>query len=341
MSVTWSSRCRWVAGALAIAAAPALAADPQPPAADMLYHMAEATRALHYTGTFVYQRDNQIHAMKIVHRGDVNETEGEGEYERMTSLSGAAREVIRDGSRVVCIYADNRSVVVEKSPSTKYLPLALFGASSALGDLYQVEVKGDDRVAGRAAWTVAVRPLERDRYGYAIWIDKESKLPLRSTVVANDGDKVLEEVQFTSISTYDAIPDEWLQPEFASAGYRWFANTKPEDDAPAGAQNGSDETGWAVSWLPTGFKLMRDQEQMVSASRVPVRHWVYSDGLAMVSVFIEQLDDVKAPLRGYSTRGAVNAFGRVEREHQITVVGEVPLNTIRRIAGSIAFKKSP
>lgn len=340
MSAFWCNRYRWIACAVAAVSAPSLAADPQLHAADMLYHMAEATRALNYTGTFVYQRGQQIHTMKIVHRGDTNEAEGE--YERLTSLSGAAREVIRDGSRVVCIYADNRSVVVEKSPSTKYLPLALFGASSDISSLYKVEVKGEDRVAGRASWTVAITPLERDRYGYAIWIDQESKLPLRSTVVDGDGGDVLEEVQFTSITTHDSVPDEWLRPEFASGGYRWFANTKPGDAADAGAEHDpAEQSDWTVGWLPTGFKMLQDQEQMVSASRVPVRHWVYSDGMAMVSIFIEQLDDVKAPLRGYSTRGAVNAFGRVERDHQITVVGEAPLNTIRRIAASIDYRKIP
>ncbi|MCC6202419.1 MAG: MucB/RseB C-terminal domain-containing protein [Gammaproteobacteria bacterium] len=300
--------------------------------------MAEATRALHYTGTFVYHRGNQIHSLKIVHRGEVNDAEGSGEYERMTSLTGAAREVIRDGSRVVCIYADNRSVVVEKSPSTKYFPLALIGASSGIGEYYQIEVKGDDRVAGRATWNVAVRPTADDRYGYAIWIDKESKLPMRSTVVDANG-RILEEIQFTSLTTHDAIPDAWLEPEFGSAGYRWFANTKPE--AEAGADDAAGDTvdsDWNVSWLPAGFKMLEDHEQMVSASRVPVRHWVFSDGLAMVSVFIEQLDDVKKPLRGFSTRGAVNALGRVERKHQITVVGEVPLDTVRRIAGAVEYR---
>jgi sigma-E factor negative regulatory protein RseB len=73
----------------------------------------------------------------------------------------------------------------------------------------------------------------------------------------------------------------------------------------------------------------------MDTSHTPVNHLVYSDGLAMVSVFVEALVDGEEVLQGYSSRGAVNAFSRVAGDHQITVVGEVPLTTVRRIAASV------
>ena len=63
---------------------------------------------------------------------------------------------------------------------------------------------------------------------------------------------------------------------------------------------------------------------------------MYSDGLATVSVFIEKLRKDMAPMHGYSLVGAVNAFSWVAHEHQVTVVGEVPKATVRRIAGAVA-----
>lgn len=325
---------------ISIAAHTAVAANRTGPhASDLLYHMAEATRSLHYTGTFVYQRGNQIDSMKIVHRGEGGGDDSE--YERMISLSGPAREVIRDGSKVVCIYADNRSVIVEKSPSSKYFPLALSGSLDSINEIYQINVEGEERVAGRETWSVAIRPVDTDRYGYVIWVDRDSNLPLKSTVVDHHK-TVLEQVQFTSITVLDAIPDDWLEPEYSSAGYSWYANTKPDSENDGEAVTMARSTaGWTIEWLPVGFKMLEAHEQMVSASRVPVRHWVYSDGLAMVSVFIEKLDDVKIPLRGYSSRGAVNALGRVEQDYQVTVVGEIPLDTLQRIAASIVHRSSP
>ncbi|MGH8596313.1 MAG: MucB/RseB C-terminal domain-containing protein [Gammaproteobacteria bacterium] len=38
--------------------------------------------------------------------------------------------------------------------------------------------------------------------------------------------------------------------------------------------------------------------------------------------------------------GAVHAFSRVERDYQITVVGEVPQSTVRQIAASIAVNET-
>ena len=75
--------------------------------------------------------------------------------------------------------------------------------------------------------------------------------------------------------------------------------------------------------------------QNMATSEMPVGHLVYSDGLAMVSVFIEKLMPDATPMQGFSSRGAVNAFSRVAEEHQITVVGELPLQTVRRIAGAV------
>ncbi len=75
----------------------------------------------------------------------------------------------------------------------------------------------------------------------------------------------------------------------------------------------------------------------MSESDMPVSHMVYSDGLAMVSIFVEQLIDSAKPLQGYSSMGAVNAFSRVSNEHQITVVGEIPLPTVRQIASSVEY----
>ena len=91
-----------------------------------------------------------------------------------------------------------------------------------------------------------------------------------------------------------------------------------------------------MHWVPHGFQMKDNNVQHMATSRMPVEHLVYSDGLAMVSIFVEKLMPDEAPLQGYSARGAVNAFSRVADNHQITVVGELPLPTVRQIASSVA-----
>ena len=72
--------------------------------------MMQAAQTLNYDGTFVYRQGDRVESMRIIHRADAN-----GERERLVSLSGAPREVLRDNSNVVCILPDTQRVVVSKS----------------------------------------------------------------------------------------------------------------------------------------------------------------------------------------------------------------------------------
>ena len=81
---------------------------------------------------------------------------------------------------------------------------------------------------------------------------------------------------------------------------------------------------------------MSDYEiQPMAISRKPVDHMVFSDGLAMISVFIEEQEQVRDTLEGLSQMGAVNAFGTLVGGHQVTAVGEVPRVTVEKIATSV------
>ena len=75
-----------------------------------------AARSLNYIGTFVYQHGGQLEAMQIVHAMDEA-----GERERLMSLTGPKREVIRDNQIVTCILGDRQAVYVNKSrPRTPF-----------------------------------------------------------------------------------------------------------------------------------------------------------------------------------------------------------------------------
>jgi len=309
-------------GALALVA-PALA---QPAAQDWLQDMHDATRRLNYEGVFVYQRGAQLDTMRLVHRYD-----GDSEQERLISLSGPAREVIRDGTLVTCLFADDQAAVVEKNAPRDLIGLGFSAPVESLRDNYGFSLEGHDRIAGRDAAVVGVRPHRDDRYAYRLWIDSTSKLLLKSVILGRAG-RVLEQVQFTQIELYDTIDPALLRPEIGGSGFTWRTDLEDAGDAEAPAS----AVSWQVQWVPQGFTMRENNIQNMATSHVPVDHLVYSDGLAMVSVFIEKLMQGETPLQGYSARGAVNAFSRVEDAYQITVVGELPLPTVRQIAASVA-----
>ena len=294
-------------------------------AEDLLQAMHDATRRLNYDGIFVYQRGGHLDTMRIVHKYDQGT-----EVERLISLSGPAREVIRDGTLVTCLFADDQEAMVEKNPPRDLIGIGFSAPVEQLIGHYGFSMRGKDRVAGRHAVVVSIDPVGVDRYGYRLWVDAQSKLLLKSMILGPGG-RTLEQVQFTQIAILDEVPDEHLRAEIAGTEFAW----RTDNDDGAGERE-AVESSWSVQWLPNGFELKDSNIQSMATSAMPVSHLVYSDGLAMVSVFVEELMEGAEQLQGSSSRGAVNAFSRVANDHQITVVGEVPLPTVKQIAHSVA-----
>jgi negative regulator of sigma E activity len=104
--------------ALLLAGAAAFADDS---AQELLRNMHDATRELNYDGVFVYQRGDQIDSMRLIHKfADGTETE------RLISLSGPAREVIRDGTQVTCLFADDHAATDDPEPAPRHRRHRLF-----------------------------------------------------------------------------------------------------------------------------------------------------------------------------------------------------------------------
>ncbi len=293
--------------------------DPQ----QSINRMVQASQTLNYDGTFVYRNGATMQSMRIIHRFGAD-----GERERLVALSGAAREVLRDRERVTCILPDRQSVVVAKSRPRNFPHSKLFESDAGFAGFYTLSVHGGERIAGRHTKLVAVNPHDRFRYGYRLCMDLDTGLLLKSELI-NEHGEIVEQLVYTNIELPAVISDKLLEPEISGAGYTWY-----RDDEVAPAATGG-EPGWYPDWLPDGFALSNHTRDTILSSTDPVEHLVFSDGLASLSIFIERLDTASKPLAGLDSMGAVNAYGSMVDEFQITVVGEVPAATVERVAGSI------
>jgi len=287
-----------------------------------LDRMVQAAQTLNYDGTFVYQSGGNTESMRIIHRSDAN-----GQRERLLSLSGVAREVLRDNRRVTCILPDDGSVMVGKTRGVNTGPLF---SGVAIPDNYDLRMHGLDRVAGRMAERLELAPRDIYRYGYRLWLDRASGLLLRNDVV--DANQLTREsVAYTSLSLPAEIPDSLLEPGISGVGFKRLS--WDESDVPPTAAEAAGD--WLAQWVPDGFQLHEHVRQLRTGSDVPVEHMVFSDGLASVSIFIERLNASSMPLNGPSSVGAISAFGRMLGEYQITVVGEVPAATVERVGQGV------
>jgi len=286
-------------------------------AREWLISMSEAGQSRNYVGRFIYQHDDQVESLEIIHRGGP-----EGPQELLRALNGSTREIVRDRG-MVRVYQPHSSGVLKRAPVHNFsgqLPMRV----SRMASLYETRLGPQDRVAGRPTQVVEIIPKDSHRFGFRFWADKDSGLLLRSDLVNGDG-RVLERCMFTSIALPEAI-DKALFETAATTSLSAQA-VEPE------VKKAELISRWQVDWVPPGFALV--EKVLREAEGGQLEQWVYSDGLVSVSVFIEKPEQSQAEFRGESRIGAMNAHGRMVGGFQVTVFGQTPLATLARIGDSV------
>ncbi|MCB1761771.1 MAG: MucB/RseB C-terminal domain-containing protein [Gammaproteobacteria bacterium] len=290
-----------------------------------LRSMVESVRNLNYQGTFVYLHDNQLESMQIVHTVDAG-----GERERLVSLNGAAREIVRDDASVICVAPDARSISVSRGGVGGGFRAVFSMDIEALSEFYDFQLLNQVRVAGRDAQAVAILPKDSYRYGYRIFLDSQNALPLKTDMLDADGTAV-SQIMFTSIKIEADLARTEESDLAGRENYHWVQRETGSVNHPA------LEDDWEIDkGLPQGYHIKLRTQMPAEREGPPVSHFVLSDGLASLSLYIENGgSDPESALIGGSRIGAVNAFGRVTDGYQITAVGAVPAATVERVAAAV------
>jgi sigma-E factor negative regulatory protein RseB len=304
-----------IAFALGLAAAPAFAESGQ----EWLARMGAALNNASYVGEFVSESAGRTERLAITHRvrdGVVSE--------RLVSLAGHGRELVRENDEVVVYLPDQKLAIIERRSGRSDLMGALPQFEGRMASWYKVDWVGRETLDdfGPTA-VVAVRPLDGYRFGYRLWIDVDSHMPVRSDLTDGSG-RVIERTRFTKLEFDDNIPDSAFEPALDRSKLRWVRQSPQSEDDAAPA--------WRAVQVPPGFRLSVSGTQALAGSGAPVNHFVYSDGLATVSVFVQLPAPGKPPMQGTTRSGVASAFTTVVDGHQITAVGEVPPRTLKYIA---------
>jgi sigma-E factor negative regulatory protein RseB len=281
-----------------------------------------AVQTLDYQGTFVYLQNNQLETMEITRL-----QRPEGARERLVSLNGSPREVVREAGILACFLPDSDALLIDRhnSPEGGGSPEGL--SLDALSRNYSFRFLGEDRVAGRQARVVAIIPQDAYRYGYRIYVDAETSLPLKSDLMDEHGNPV-EQTMFTSLKVGAEVP----LADLAARG-----DSLPKPSRKQTWETGESPHQWVFAKLPQGFSVNLHERYYAQQDEddAIVHHFVLSDGLASLSVFVEKIVPGEGGLRGGSRMGAVSAWGAQIDGHQVTGVGEVPLLTLREVLAGL------
>jgi sigma-E factor negative regulatory protein RseB len=306
---------------------------------DWLQKMNQALATRNYDGTFFHLSEGRVETMRIVHRVRAGRV-----TERLQSLDGSGREFVRNSEELTCYLPDQHTVLVEPRPDHgPFLgSLPQFGAD--VNDFYRIESLPSTHILGRPARVIAVNPKDQFRFGYRLWLDEKTAMPLKTQLCDSRG-QVIEQIFFARLDMPENIPDSDLAPAVHTEGMRWVRQGPSQDSASPAL------SAYRASELPPGFRLTVAGAQTIGGATVPASHLVYSDGLATVSVFVEaQPPDARGagggtdaspsapaepPMQGLARVGSGYAYSTVVQGHQVTAVGEVPAKTVEFIAHSV------
>ena len=306
-----------------------------------LEKMNQALATRNYDGTFFHLTEGRVETMRIVHRVKAGSV-----TERLQSLDGSGREFVRSNGELTCYLPDQHTVLVQ--PRVDHGPflgsLPRFG--SDVDQFYLIEALPATHVLGRAARVIEVHPKDQFRFGYRLWLDENSAMPLKTQLCDSSG-QVIEQILFARLDMPGNIADADLTPAVNTEGMRWVRQGPTRDVAPSALAE------YRASELPPGFRLTVSGVQTLGGASAPAAHLVYSDGLATVSVFVEAeappgpaaeptpSAPAEPPMEGLARVGSGFAFSTVVQGHQVTAVGEVPAQTVEFIAHSVKSFNGP
>ena len=313
------------AGLLCLVSAYAADRTPQ----EWLERMNQAFVDTEYDGIFSYYSGNDLSTLRVVHsmRDGV-------QRERLIHLNGAPREIVRTGNEVQFVLQPGDEIL-ELENSIPSGPFAqAFTKAAAGSSYYTMTLMGHDRVADRDSVRLDVTPLDRDRYGFHLWLDDATGLLLRSELVDQSGEK-LEIFQFATLKVGDISAQDFAPDHQDGALVRHLTLDEARSSTPSAV-------AWRAGWVPNGFTMASSDIRRRPSSAQAVNTMMYSDGLTMFSVFVEAMPDGGAA--NLVTRsGATVAVSHVvtggpdHGHHLVTVVGEIPTATAQRIAQSVVY----
>lgn len=293
-----------------------------------LVKMSEAARTANYQGIVTYRagqgEEETAETFRVTHR-----FHNGIERERVQSLTGELREVEKKDSKMTCTVPKARRATAERPTPKGLFPGLTPERVRQISQVYQFDDLGQTRVAGRLCRGMAITPRDNYRYGYEVWADAQSAVPLKVMLRGRDG-STLETMEFTEVEFPASIPDSAFAPSDPALP-AVPAVAAPANPPPAAV---TEPAAPDFGPLPPGFQVtLRDVREVPGKGKV--EHWLLSDGLSAISVFTTRRSAPARGFQGISRIGALNAYGRVSGSLHITVVGEVPPQTVRMVGDGV------
>ncbi|HBV75664.1 MULTISPECIES: sigma-E factor regulatory protein RseB [Vibrio] len=288
----------------------------------LLHKMSDASKTLNYELSYILIKKNSIEPLLYRHA-----IENEQNLAHLVYLSGPVREVILRGNEVSYIEPGLDPFSIRSGQMVAPLIPMINSDIDKLSNLYDFVKIGRSREAGTACQVVRVVPKDGQRYSYIVWIDERTKLPLRADLVERNGE-ILEQYRTISYAVSDHIAT--ILDGLNSAKLPDVLTLPKPQEA---------EADWTVAWVPDGFEPNSLNRYRMSVTGNVVESQLYSDGLFNFSVYVSDIKSSNSKIQVYRQgRRTLQTF--VKDGHEVSVIGDIPPPTAKRIADSVTFTQT-
>lgn len=285
-------------------------------ALDWLNRATAAARQLNYSGIYVYHQGEHVEVQRVLHRVDAS-----GEQEKIEVMDGTPRQFLRINNDVYCHLPDGKHVRLERNTLRRFFPALLPAQPAGLLEYYEAKLGGIERVAGRLCQVVSLEPRDGYRYAYHLWLDKQTGLPLKSRMVNGNGN-VVSMFVFSEVQIGKAPAAQFFVNDLTGKSVLKATSDKPTDVA------------WSVD-PPPGFERVQEAVRVLPGKKAPVTHLVFSDGLSVLSMFVEPTLPQAQRLQGLSVEGVIGVYAREVDGYTVTTLGEVPSMALIETGNSV------
>jgi sigma-E factor negative regulatory protein RseB len=279
-----------------------------------------------YIGTLVQTSQGTMSSARIWHTCD-----GQTQIERIESLTGVPRSSIRQDDKLVTFLPEQRVARVEKREGlvlASGLTELFKPGASHIPDFYTVKALGSERIAGLDAEVVQLNPRDSLRYGYRIWTERKSALVLKLQTLDANG-TVIEQAAFSELQLDAPVKAAKLK-QMMKPAEGWRVEQTEVVKTTAAAE------GWQLKSTVPGFKAVSCHKRGSAQNADGTMQWVFSDGLATVSLFVEAFDKSRHTQEGVVSTGATQSLFRRMNDYFLTAVGEVPPQTLKSFAAALS-----
>lgn len=288
----------------------------------LLQEMSRASRSLNYELSFISVSKAGIESLRYRHA-----LIGQQPLAQLLQMDGPRREILQRGSDISYFESGLEPFTLSGDHIVDSLPPVVFADFDLLYKSFDFISVGRTRIVDRLCDVVRIVPRDGTRYSYIIWIDSSTKLPLRSDLLDRNGE-TLEQFRVISLVVDDEVKSvmEGLIK----------ANLPPLLSISATEEVTYD---WQAGWLPAGVAEASRSRRTLPNISTPIESRLFTDGVFSFSVNVSR--GVSGGTEQNLRQGRRTIHTETRNNIEITVVGELPPATAKRIADGIVFKAKP